>query len=101
VGDSNNVDNEAIAQIRVVDSIDPTHGPTDNIWDLSPGSPMFLILILVVIIGIAMTVRYMLSLRSEQTTRDLYESIYGDDIVGDQSPSAYPDDVSGDDKGFT
>ena len=42
---------------------------------------MFLILVIVVIVGILMTIRYMLSLRAEQTTRDLYESIYGDDIV--------------------
>jgi len=34
-----------------------------------------------VVIGILATVRYMLNLRGEQSTRDLYESIYGEDLV--------------------
>jgi hypothetical protein len=37
-----------------------------------------------VVVGILATTRYMLNLRSEQHTRDLYESIYGEDMVGAQ-----------------
>jgi hypothetical protein len=37
-----------------------------------------------VVVGILATTRYMLNLRSEQHTRDLYESIYGEDMVGGQ-----------------
>jgi uncharacterized membrane protein len=84
-GDSNIADNSAEAEIKVVEKT--TTGPVvgnSNIYSLAPGTPFFWLLVLMVVVGILATTRYMLNLRSEQHTRDLYESIYGDDIVGGQ-----------------
>jgi uncharacterized membrane protein len=91
-GDSNKADNTVSADVKVVESLTPEQTQSEDIWSLTPGSPLFLILVLVVIMGIGMTIRYMLSLRSEQTTRDLYESIYGDDIVGREGGGGGPED---------
>jgi len=51
-----------------------------------------------VVIGILATVRYMLNLRGEQHTRDLYESIYGEDMVQEKDGPA-PDEYNKYDKG--
>ena len=87
-GDSNSVDNSAAAEIKVIEkaNIGPGTGGVDP-FSLKPGAPLFWLLVIVVVIGILATVRYMLNLRSEQHTRDLYESIYGEDMVGGQPPT--------------
>jgi hypothetical protein len=87
-GDSNIADNSAEAEIKVVEkqNIQNNVGGS-NIWSFAPGTPMFYLLVLMVVVGILATTRYMLNLRSEQHTRDLYESIYGDDMVGGQGPA--------------
>jgi hypothetical protein len=84
-GDSNSADNTAAAEIKVIEKTS-TGGPvgSTNLYSLAPGTPLFWLLVLVVVIGILATVRYMLNLRSEQHNRDLYESIYGEDMVGGQ-----------------
>jgi hypothetical protein len=94
-GDSNVQDNTAQASIKVVEKEVTTIGGTENPWSLEPGKPLFLVLIIVIIIGILATVRYMLSLRAEQSARDLYESIYGDDLVGGAKPGGPGDDAGG------
>jgi uncharacterized membrane protein len=80
-GDAHTPDNTAEAEIKVVERT--TTGPTlqNDPLSLAPGKPLFWLLVIIVVIGILGTVRYMLNLRSEQHTRDLYESIYGEDMV--------------------
>jgi archaellum component FlaF (FlaF/FlaG flagellin family) len=86
-GDSNKEDNTVVATIKVVEPSRDISRFGGNLWSLEPGKPLFIILVFVVIIGIGMTVRYMMGLRGEQSTRDLYESIYGDDLMGEQNGS--------------
>jgi hypothetical protein len=80
-GDAVSADNAVEADIKVVEKQGPSGPIGSNIWTLKFGSPLFFLLVIVVVIGILATVRYMLNLRSEQSTRDLYESIYGEDMV--------------------
>jgi hypothetical protein len=86
LGDSNMADNAYTAEIKVVEKTTTTTTVGNgNIYSLAPGAPLFWLLVLAVIVGILITLRYMLNLRSEQHTRDLYESIYGEDMVGGQA----------------
>jgi hypothetical protein len=80
-GDSDPVDNAAEANVKVKEKAGGGGGIVENPWSLAPGKPLFFLLVIVVVIGILATVRYMLNLRGEQHTRDLYESIYGEDMV--------------------
>ena len=89
-GDSNSADNAAVAEIKVIEktSTGPSVGSSNSL-SLAPGTPLFWLLVLIVVIGILAAVRYMLNLRSEQHTRDLYESIYGEDMVGGQPATTF------------
>jgi len=89
-GDSYPTDNVVEASIKVVEKSGGTTTVTENPLSLAPGKPLFWLLVIVVVIGILATVRHMLNLRSEQSTRDLYESIYGDDIAPGQGPVGGP-----------
>jgi len=97
-GDSDPVDNAAEANVKVKEKAGGGGGIVENPWSLAPGKPLFFLLVIVVVIGILATVRYMLNLRGEQHTRDLYESIYGEDMVQEKDGPA-PDEYNKYDKG--
>lgn len=99
LGDANPPDNVVEAQVKVIEKAGGTGPSAQNPLSFRVGSPLFFLLVIVVVIGILATVRYMLNLRGEQSTRDLYESIYGEDLVQEHEAKKAGDEYKKYDKG--
>ena len=82
-GDAHGGDNEATGKIKVVEKkVDGT----SNIGQRNILTTFFWLFVLLLIVAIAFVARYMVRLRKEQTSMDLYESIYGEEeVLGDEA----------------
>ncbi len=81
-GDVNPGDNKATAKLNVRENCPPggcgpTGGGAQNIWSLEPGSPLFLIMLVVILAVLAVVGRVAISAREKEMSKDLYDSIYG------------------------